>query len=63
MSFDFEHTTAMSIAFDEICRELRLAKQERASRELIAERVIEFAQRGECDPPKLKAQVLAAIMH
>jgi hypothetical protein len=60
-AFDPEHTEAMGIAFEDACRELGLAQREDPLRDLVARQVIEFAKRGERDPEKLKAAVLAAI--
>jgi hypothetical protein len=60
-AFEPEQTKAMCDAFDELCRELRLAQHDAAQRETVAQLVIEFAQRGEREALKLRAHVLAAL--
>jgi hypothetical protein len=59
--FTPEHTAAMATAFDAVCRDLRIGPHEQARRELVAHHVIEFATRGERDPVKLRAHVLAVM--
>ena len=49
---------AISMAFDDVCKALKLADKNKA-REIIAERIIELAQHGECSPTKLRDRVLA----
>jgi hypothetical protein len=55
--FDPEATHAMSVAFEDVCRALKLNGDARA-RETVALRIIELARRGERDPERLRARVL-----
>ena len=55
--FDPEATHAMSEAFEQVCRELKLNGDEWA-RQVIAEMIIELARRGERDPIRLRESVL-----
>ena len=59
--FGPEQIEAMACAFEAICheRQLRVGRDD-AQRELIAQLVIDYAQRGERDPFKLKHAVEAA---
>jgi hypothetical protein len=52
-AFDPETTTAMATAVDEVCKALRL-NGDKATREIIAMRVVELARQGEHDPRKLR---------
>jgi hypothetical protein len=56
-----EMIEAMSLAFDEACASLGLAKRADPLRELVAHKIIEFAVLGERDPIRLRDQVLAAF--
>jgi hypothetical protein len=55
--FDPETTDAMSAAFDEVCRVLKVNGNAR-TREVIATRIIELARRGERDPAQLRDRIL-----
>jgi hypothetical protein len=61
-AFEPAQLQAMAYAFENVCHDLELhpLKDDR-ERERIARKVIEIAQRGECDPIRLKAQVLAEL--
>jgi hypothetical protein len=59
-AFDPEATSAMSAAFDTICRELKLPENDVHGREAVAVQIIELARRGETDPAKLRDLVLRA---
>jgi hypothetical protein len=48
---------AMSMALDDVCRELRVNGDGHA-KEIIAGRIIELARRGERSPTKLRDRVL-----
>lgn len=48
--------TAMSKAFEDVCRELSVS--DLRSREVIATRIIELARRGERSPTRLRDRVL-----
>ena len=54
--FEPEVTQAMSTAFDDACRALKLT--DGAAREAVAVRIIELARRGERDPIRLSERVL-----
>jgi hypothetical protein len=56
--FDPEATSAMSIAFDEICTALKLSAGDARGRETVASRIVELARRGERDPVRLRDRVL-----
>jgi hypothetical protein len=56
--FEPEATRAMSIAFDDACRVLKLSDDATREREVIAVRIIELARRGERDPARLCERVL-----
>lgn len=57
-AFDPEATSAMSAAFEEVCRALKLAAGDTHGREVIASEIIELARRGEKDPARLRDLVL-----
>ena len=59
----FEPATidAMSAAFDDVCRTLGLAELSDPLRDMVAKKVIEFAQRGERDQARLAELTLAAF--
>jgi hypothetical protein len=53
---------AMAYAFEAICHERKLRPvADDALREVVAQKVIEFAQRGERDPMRLRDLASAAI--
>ena len=53
---------SMVYAFESVCRQRKLpAVEDDPLRELIAEKVIEFAQRGVLDPERLREMVSSAI--
>jgi len=56
--FEPETIKAMSAAFDEVCRHLKL-NDDMCAREAIAVRIIELTQCGERDPERLRQRVLA----
>ena len=56
--FEPETTHAMSMAFDEVCRALKLSDTAARQRETVALRIIEWARRGERDPARLRERVL-----
>jgi len=56
--FEPEVTSAMSVAFNEVCRVLNLPEDAACEREAVAIRIIELARRGERDPDRLCKQVL-----
>ena len=56
--FEPEETHAMSVAFEDACRALKLDDDARQAREAIAVRIIELVRRGERDPERLRERVL-----
>ncbi len=56
--FDPEAVQAMSTAFDEACRALKLPDGAKRERETVAVRIIELARRGERNPERLRERVL-----
>lgn len=56
-AFDQSDITAMSMALDDVCKELKLGVDTTA-REAVAVRIIELARRGERSPTKLRDRVL-----
>ncbi len=56
--FEPEATAAMSVAFEEACRVLKLSHDAACEREAVAIRIIELARRGERDPIRLSERVL-----
>jgi hypothetical protein len=56
-AFAPDEIVAMSMALDDVCKELRIY-DDPAARETIAIRIIELAQRGERSPTKLRDRLL-----
>jgi hypothetical protein len=56
--FDPEMIEAMSKAFDDACRALKLTDDDAREREAVAVRIIELARRGERDPVRLRERAL-----
>jgi hypothetical protein len=56
-AFDPNDITAMSMAFEDVCKELQA--NDARSREVIATRIIELARRGERSPTRLRDRVLS----
>jgi hypothetical protein len=59
--FDNEAIRVMSAAFEAVCRDLHDTGQPTLVREIIANRIIEAAKKGERDPARLRAAGLAAL--
>lgn len=57
-AFDPEATSAMSTAFEEVCRALKLLETDTHGREAVASQIIELARRGEKNPERLRDRVL-----
>jgi hypothetical protein len=55
--FDPKDITAMSMALDDVCKELSLG-DDSAAREVIAVRIIDLARAGERSPTRLRDRVL-----
>jgi hypothetical protein len=56
-SFGPDALRAMSTALEEVCRMLKVDRDQGA-REVMAVRIIELARRGPCDPKRLRDRVL-----
>jgi hypothetical protein len=56
-AFGPEEIKAMSMALDEVCKELHL-NGDCVARETIAIRLLELAKRGECSPTNLRDRLL-----
>jgi hypothetical protein len=60
--FDPEAKRAMGLAFDTACRALLDTGHPDLVREVVADRIIDMARRGERDPQKLFDAALRAVM-
>lgn len=60
-SFDPESVHCMSAALYGVCSDLGLSVKAEYARDVVAKRIIELAIRGERDPLKLRAAVLASL--
>jgi hypothetical protein len=58
---DAETTRAMDDAFDQICQHLQDTGQPEIVREVIANKIIDAAKRGERDPGRLRDIVLGSF--
>jgi hypothetical protein len=58
--FDPKDIAAMSMALDDICKELNLG-DDSAAREVVAVRVIDLAKSGERNPTRLRDRVLQEV--
>jgi hypothetical protein len=61
LPFDPEHIELMSSVLDDVSRELRLAPQKDAFRDMIAQAIIKCAQRGIRDPLEMRKCALGAL--
>jgi hypothetical protein len=52
--FDPEYMTLMDAVFEEVCRELGLARKDDAFRDIIAEAILACAHRGIRDPVEMR---------
>jgi hypothetical protein len=59
--FEPEAITAMTRAYADVCHELGLSETDQPGISAVAKKVIEFAQRGERDPGRLRDHVLQAL--
>lgn len=60
-AFEPEAITVMSSAYADVCRKLGVRADNRSEADVVAKKVIEFAQRGERDPVRLRESVLQAL--
>jgi hypothetical protein len=56
-AFDPETTAAMATALEQVCETLRI-NGDATARQVIADRIIELARRGEHDATKLRDRIL-----
>jgi hypothetical protein len=59
--FDAETTRAIGVAFHNVCRSLRLKAIPDPATEVVADKLIELARRGERDPDRLTREALKAF--
>ena len=52
--FEQHHIVVMTAAFEDVCRELGLAKREDAFRDMVAKAIIKCAETGDFDPIRLR---------
>lgn len=62
-AFEPEAIATMTSAYAEVCRALGLHGRDRSEVNAVAKKIIEFAQRGERDPVRLRESVLQALQH
>jgi hypothetical protein len=60
-AFEPEVITAMTRAYTEVCGTLGVSDPDHPEANAVAKKVIEFAQRGERDPIRLREYVLQAL--
>src|SRR6185312_16669141 len=60
-AFEPEIIASMTAAYAEVCRTLGVSDRDRPQADAVAKKVIEFAQRGERDPARLREHVLEAM--
>jgi hypothetical protein len=60
-AFEPEAITVMTRAYKDVCRTLGVSDRDHPEADVVAKKVIEFAQRGERDPVRLRDHVLAAL--
>lgn len=60
-AFEPEAIATMTSAYADVCRALGVQDRNQAEADAVAKKVIEFAQRGERDPVRLREHVLQAF--
>jgi hypothetical protein len=60
-SFDPEAIRCMSLAFEDVCADLRVSDKHHRMTEVVARRIIELAAKGHRDPYDLYAAVIASF--
>jgi len=60
-AFEPEAITVMTHAYTDVCRMLDLNDRDQRAANAVAKKIIEFAQRGERDPVRLREHVLQAL--
>ncbi len=59
--FEPEAITMMTRAYADVCHELGVSEGDQSEADVVAKKVIEFAQRGDRDPVRLRDHVLQAL--
>lgn len=59
--FEPEAIETLTSAYADVCRELGLRDHDQSQADAVARKIIEFAQRGERDPVRLRQSVLQAF--
>jgi len=60
-AFEPEAIAAMTSAYDDVCRLLGVRNRDFPKTNAIVKKIIEFAQRGERDPARLRESVLRSL--
>lgn len=60
-AFEPEAIASMTSAYAEVCRALGVSERDAPKADAVAKKIIEFAQRGERDPARLREHVLQAL--
>jgi hypothetical protein len=60
-AFEPEIIATMTAAYTQACQALGVSDRDRVRADAVAKKVIEFAQRGERDPARLRDHVLRAL--
>jgi hypothetical protein len=60
-AFEPEAITVMSKAYSDVCRALGVHDRDHLKTDAVAKKIIEFSQRGERDPARLRESVLRAL--
>jgi len=61
--FGPEAIATMTSAYADVCRTLGVRDRDHREANAVAKKIIEFAQRGERDPVRLRQHVLQALQH
>jgi hypothetical protein len=60
-AFEPEAIAVMSSAYSDVCRVLGVHDRDHPTTDVVAKKIIEFSQRGESDPTRLRESVLRAL--
>lgn len=59
--FDFEMISAMSVAFERVCKTLRVSARDELRRDAVATKIINFAQQGLRDADQLTKATITSF--
>jgi hypothetical protein len=59
--FDADATHALAVAFDDICKQMKLPDTADRARENVAMRVLDLAREGVLDPKLLHERIMAEV--